>query len=595
MKKIFLLFLTILIIFSTQSLAFSKTGHIYLLAVSESEDGNETGSIADLYLEIKEGQGRIFLDTVPLTKIDTQFSTRFANQMACEYLEIDCKKYDFFYTIQSRSSIVGGPSAGAAITILTITTLSDKKIPKELAITGTINAGGIIGPVGGVSAKLKAAENAGLKKVIIPSIEIKNEKNKINFTNETNINETKINLTDLLIPNITLTETKNSNIEIIKASNIDEAIYLLTGEKRKPLENLSVDKKFLTIMGEISKTLCDATEKLIVNGTNTSEEKKGNELYERSKNASMKGEFYASASYCFGANVQYRRLDLKNKTQDDLKFILEKITHDIENFEKNIDDKEIKTIDDLQTYMIVKERIIEAKEYVKSFNLEKNNTNISSDALAYTIERYNSALTWSKFFGSGNKEYNIDQESLKYACLNKISEVQSYLQYISVYLDTPLSNTNKILDLATTHLSDGDYELCISEATKAKAETYLVLEALSISHEHMVDTLPEKFDAAKQNIIKAQSKGVFPILGYSYYEYAKSLNEFDKDSSLVYAIYSIEMSNLDSYFEKKVEKQKKEIDYKSILLVSAGYLIGVISTLVAFRKEIFSKKNKKRR
>ena len=52
--------------------------HMKLLAVQDN-DGTYTGSDADLFLELKEGSGRVFLETFPLTKMDTQISTRFAN------------------------------------------------------------------------------------------------------------------------------------------------------------------------------------------------------------------------------------------------------------------------------------------------------------------------------------------------------------------------------------------------------------------------------------------------------------------------------------------------------------------------------------
>ncbi|HII72754.1 TPA: hypothetical protein HA265_08415, partial [Candidatus Woesearchaeota archaeon] len=78
-------------------MAVQKTGHIVLLAVY-NEGGKFTGSPADLQLEIKPGNGRVFIETIPLSKVDTQISTRFAEQIACQFAEAECDKYDFFYT-----------------------------------------------------------------------------------------------------------------------------------------------------------------------------------------------------------------------------------------------------------------------------------------------------------------------------------------------------------------------------------------------------------------------------------------------------------------------------------------------------------------
>ncbi|MDO8656812.1 MAG: S16 family serine protease, partial [Nanoarchaeota archaeon] len=137
--------------------------HLKLLAVQESDNKTLTGSDADLYLEIQKGSGRVFLETFPLTKLDTQISTRFAKDAACHHFKLECDQYDFIYTIKAKSSIIGGPSAGAAIAALTTIAVLD--IPyddKSTTVTGTINSGGIIGPVGGIQQKLEAAAQAKL-------------------------------------------------------------------------------------------------------------------------------------------------------------------------------------------------------------------------------------------------------------------------------------------------------------------------------------------------------------------------------------------------------------------------------------------------
>ena len=62
-------------------------------------------------------------------------STRFAKEIACNFLEIDCSKKDFFYTIRSDSTIVGGPSAGSAIAILTTLLLNNQQVNESISIT----------------------------------------------------------------------------------------------------------------------------------------------------------------------------------------------------------------------------------------------------------------------------------------------------------------------------------------------------------------------------------------------------------------------------------------------------------------------------
>ena len=129
MKKLaFLVALTVLVIVLLLSTTAPKKGHIKLLAVNDLPGEEDQGSIADLYLEIKPGAGRVFIDTLPASKLDTQMSTRLAKNIACELTEKDCSRYDFFYTIRSDSVIVGGPSASAATAILTASVLEGRKL-----------------------------------------------------------------------------------------------------------------------------------------------------------------------------------------------------------------------------------------------------------------------------------------------------------------------------------------------------------------------------------------------------------------------------------------------------------------------------------
>ena len=197
---IFILISTLLL--ASSAIAQGKVYQTKLLAVHE-ENGNYQGSDADLFLEIREGRGRIFLETIPLTKIDTQISTRFAKEVACSHFNLDCEKYDFIYTIRAKSNIIGGPSAGASIAALTTIAVLDLDYDKNIAVTGTINSGGIVGPVGGVKEKVEAASKAGLKKALIPkwsnlenshsNKEDKEETNKNIITS--NINNTYQNIT----------------------------------------------------------------------------------------------------------------------------------------------------------------------------------------------------------------------------------------------------------------------------------------------------------------------------------------------------------------------------------------------------------------
>ena len=81
-KVLFLTILLSLFLISTSQISASPydINHLTLLAVQETPNGTYVGSTADLYLELRDGTGRVFLDTSPLTKVDTQISTRYAKE-----------------------------------------------------------------------------------------------------------------------------------------------------------------------------------------------------------------------------------------------------------------------------------------------------------------------------------------------------------------------------------------------------------------------------------------------------------------------------------------------------------------------------------
>ncbi len=63
---------------------------------------------------------------------------------------------------------IDGPSAGALMTVGMIALLRGDKLKKSVAMTGTINPDGTIGPVGGISNKLDGVKQLKAKRFIVP-------------------------------------------------------------------------------------------------------------------------------------------------------------------------------------------------------------------------------------------------------------------------------------------------------------------------------------------------------------------------------------------------------------------------------------------
>ena len=586
MKKLLLLLIMLNLLLIPN--VFANQGHMKLLAVKETDNGYE-GGVADLYLEIKPGTGRVFLETFPLTRTDTQMSTRFAKAIACDALERDCDDTDFFYTITADSAIIAGPSAGASIAILTAAMLENLDLNKDYAITGTINSGGLIGPVGGLKAKIEAAKKFGLKRVFIPAGEIL----------------VKVDNTTTDLKNL----SKSLEIEIVEASTLSEAVKEFTGKEiKQKFKKIEISEEYTSTMKSLAKDLCDRSNKLKAEAKSLNYQINASALKENAQNLTTKGReafekqtFYSSASYCFGANVGYSTLLLlsKNLSREDSAKEIEKLKRGIADFRNKVEKQEKKTITDLEAYIVVKERLAEAEDSANQAIEILNKTNKTekvASTLAYASERINSASSWATFLGKQGKTFNLNKDVLKKSCQNKISEADERKQYVELYLPNSLDNIKKEIDDAGAELEKGNYELCLSMASKAKADVDTILSVFGVDSSQYKNIVERKLEIVKNNIATEAAKGIFPILGYSYYEYANSLKESDVFSALLYSEYALEFGNLDIYFKESNGKKKViNIDKNLLSVFLAGILVGVIAASLIRRKNAKIKKNKRKK
>jgi len=135
--------------------------------VAVRSDTNE-GVIGKVRVEIKNGEGRVLANTKPFVEPDTQYSVRTAVKVATKYTHSDMNSMDFIVSFDINGTLIGGPSAGAAITAATIAALEGKKVREDVAITGTIEEDGSIGRVGAVFEKAVAAEKNGIRLFLVP-------------------------------------------------------------------------------------------------------------------------------------------------------------------------------------------------------------------------------------------------------------------------------------------------------------------------------------------------------------------------------------------------------------------------------------------
>lgn len=121
-------------------------------------------------IELREGSGRVLVNTVPYIGIDLQASAQIASLVAKNITGKDLSNTDIIVTIEANEEIqvVDGPSAGAAIAIAIIAAIKGDNLSEKAFITGTISIDGTIGRVGGVAEKAEAAAIAGGEIFLVP-------------------------------------------------------------------------------------------------------------------------------------------------------------------------------------------------------------------------------------------------------------------------------------------------------------------------------------------------------------------------------------------------------------------------------------------
>ncbi|MDP1946701.1 MAG: S16 family serine protease [Nitrospirota bacterium] len=100
-----------------------------------------------------------------------------------------------------------GPSAGAAMAVGFIALFKGDRIQRGIALTGTIEPGGQVGPVGSIPDKIRAAAREGFRTVLVPRGQM--------YDARWNLNELGLQL----------------NVTVKEVDTIDEAYQLMTGQR----------------------------------------------------------------------------------------------------------------------------------------------------------------------------------------------------------------------------------------------------------------------------------------------------------------------------------------------------------------------------
>ncbi|HMK16048.1 MAG TPA: S16 family serine protease [Methanomicrobiales archaeon] len=130
----------------------------------------QTGVLLNISAEVKPGEGRVLVDTMPLMGVVFQDAANTAVLVAENRTGVSLAGSDVIFSIRAPGQVpaVDGPSAGALMTLLAISAIEGKPLREDLTLTGTIDQDGNVGAIGGIPEKAQAAKDAGKSLLLLP-------------------------------------------------------------------------------------------------------------------------------------------------------------------------------------------------------------------------------------------------------------------------------------------------------------------------------------------------------------------------------------------------------------------------------------------
>ncbi|MDD5417811.1 MAG: hypothetical protein PHW96_02895 [Candidatus Nanoarchaeia archaeon] len=572
------LFFAVLLLLSVSPILAEKISevHIKIPGVRVTSDGSYQGLLADLYVEIHDGNGRTFVDTMPLTEVDTQAGARLARQVSCDLLADsadsvvdDCSKYDFFYIIRSEYSMIGGPSAGASMAVATMSAMLNKTINPYTVMTGTINPDGSIGPVGGILEKAYAVYLSGGKYFLIPKGQSKvyvpdtttsqsfgwtfissgvREVDIAGYAKANwGIDVVEISYSEYALPYFI-------NYELVREDigSIEFATEQYTQAMRKMADYLVfVAEGYVSVLRDASNsTELNQVYAVLAPQWLSAEEthlKEAVELYNKTQyySAASKGVITASNSLYYFNLIQYEASSNKSKFVFDFISDVEKEIQDAENLiEKHVD-----SVYDIELLTVAYDRIKEAIDLIdraKQYYMIRDYVNALGYSSLASI-RKETSLIWASVTDdfTGNLDVVFEPSKMSSLALERFELAKSSVVYAELLTSGSFLNyASEGLSKAATALAKEEYVFALFEAIESRANANLAMELREATDEMIQERLSKKREDAIYAIHQAEKQGMLPILALSYLEYASEFSEDAPETALQFYAYSKEFAEI---------------------------------------------------
>ncbi len=137
--------------------------------------GDRSGIVSPIAAEAAPAQsknGGQIIATGKLGEIASE-SVQNVSALIKKYTNKNMSDYDIHVQFIQTYDGVEGDSASVSIATAVISAVEDIPIDQTVALTGSLNVRGDVMPIGGATAKIEAAAEAGMKKVLIPKSNLK--------------------------------------------------------------------------------------------------------------------------------------------------------------------------------------------------------------------------------------------------------------------------------------------------------------------------------------------------------------------------------------------------------------------------------------
>jgi uncharacterized protein len=572
----------------TASLSFAmdsngSLGHASLLIPAvEKTDSGSRGSMASLEIFLRQGDGQVFVDTLPLTEIDTQAGARIAKQAVEETLNMNLDRYDIFFIIRSDAPTISGPSAGGAMATGLLSIMLNLTLDKNVIMTGVANPDGSLGRVGGIFEKAQTAYQNKAKFFLIP----RGQQMVSLQTNETNIPSNTSSTIDLIDYS-----AKNWNMTIVEVSDIEQALEYMTGygiersspniTKSKVLDDsmkvmaedfiVYVEQRLSYVEKKLNTTQVPPDRKSLWMNLTIEHEKKIAEA----KKALDDGEYYTATSFCFTTAIEIDNIDKlmdffnANDREEFSKNLLLQTESRINGVseESGLKKKQIDSPNDIDVILLSYERINEANSYIKEARKKFDAGSYEETIffISYANERAGTVERWIRLTDSfsGNK-FDFDFNRISSLARIRLMETISLINYADVLtLDTTTAESQA--NQARINYNNGSYEMALFNTVAIKSSLEAQMAMASTDFNDTVDVsqrLGRMETRALEGIKLCQDNGITPIMAINYYEYGTHFENTSAETAMLYLIYSRNFALIDKNVGEIVKGKDFSQDFK---------------------------------